>query len=81
MNLNVIAAALDFMTGNDSGGWSLVQSMQERGWLPYGVMRSSPLFDTVLDAEPLPPRWARLERDFQSMQQRCGAISLAKLGL
>jgi hypothetical protein len=59
----------------------MVQAMQERGWQPYGVMRSSPLFDTVLNVEPLPARWARLDRDFQAMQQRCGAINLAKLGL
>ncbi|HEY7840616.1 MAG TPA: winged helix-turn-helix domain-containing protein, partial [Gammaproteobacteria bacterium] len=81
MNLNVIAAALEFMSGNDAGGWSMVQAMQERGWQPYGVMRSSPLFDTVLNVEPLPARWATLDRDFQAMQQRCGAINLAKLGL
>jgi TolB-like protein/DNA-binding winged helix-turn-helix (wHTH) protein/tetratricopeptide (TPR) repeat protein len=81
MNLNVIAAALEFMSGNDAGGWSMVQAMQERGWQPYGVMRSSPLFDTVLNVEPLPARWARFDRDFQAMQQRCGAINLAKLGL
>ena len=81
MNLNVIAAALEFMSGNDTSGWSMVQAMQERGWQPYGVMRSSPLFDTVLNVEPLPARWATLDRDFQAMQQRCGAINLAKLGL
>jgi TolB-like protein/DNA-binding winged helix-turn-helix (wHTH) protein/cytochrome c-type biogenesis protein CcmH/NrfG len=81
MNLNVIAAALNFMSGDAPAGWSQVQAMVERGWQPYGVMRSSPLFDAVLDEQPLPERWARLAREFEAMQARCGAISLAKLGL
>lgn len=81
MNLNVIGAALSFRTGDEAGGWAAVQSMVDRGWQPYGVMQSTPLFDGIIDVEPQPERWARLAQGFTAMQQRCGTISLAKLGI
>lgn len=79
LHLNVLEVAALFHEGEPAAAQAAVQAMVDRGWQPYGLMASSPLFDDSLDSRS--PFWERLATGFTGMQERCRGISLAKLGL
>jgi TolB-like protein/tetratricopeptide (TPR) repeat protein len=79
LHLNVLEVAVLFHAGQPAAARAAVQAMIDRGWQPYGLMLSSPLFDGALDTPA--PFWEGLAAGFDSMQERCRGISLAKLGL
>ena len=58
-----------------------VRQMVERGWQPFGLMRSSPLFDSFLSNDTVAAQLAPLEQGFDEMRAQCDSIGLAKLGL
>ncbi len=80
-NLGVIRVAMNNFKSNDMQALAEVRQMVERGWQPFGLMRSSPLFDSFLSNETVATQLAPLERGFDEMRAQCDSIGLAKLGL
>ncbi len=79
--LNSIKVALFHFMNDDQQALALVRRMVARGWQPFGLMRSSPLFDGFLSSAVVAPQLADLEQSFEDMRAQSDSIGLAKLGL
>lgn len=81
VELSTVDTALRLMSGDEAGARAVVAGMVADGWQPFGLMRSSPLFDDFLQPGRLPEEWVSLDRAFREVQAESETISLAKLGL
>lgn len=79
--LTSIEVALHHMSGDTETALQLVRSMVDRGWQPFGLMRTSPLFDHFLSSPYVSSQLVSLDASYQDMREVCDEIALAKLGL
>ncbi len=73
--------AVALISGDESGATAQLREMRRRGLLPYGRLRTSPLFDRLWELPPLKAATPQMATDFAGVQQRAAGLKLAKFGL
>lgn len=78
--IGVTDAAVRWHRGDVDGARAVLDDMSARGWRVFGIMRFSPVYDSLLAADAVGVA-ERLEAAFAPVERECADLGLSKLGL
>jgi TolB-like protein/DNA-binding winged helix-turn-helix (wHTH) protein len=78
--IGVTDAAVRWHRGDVDGARAVLDDMSARGWRIFGIMRFSPVYDSLL-ADDAVGVAGRLEAAFVPVERECADLGLSKLGL
>ncbi|MGI9342566.1 MAG: winged helix-turn-helix domain-containing tetratricopeptide repeat protein [Gammaproteobacteria bacterium] len=78
--IGVTDAAVRWHRGDIAGARAVLDDMSARGWRVFGIMRFSPVYDSLLAADAVGAA-ERLEAAFAPVERDCADLGLSKLGL